>query len=306
MNEEPMPSTNHQPTSNWGRWGAADEIGALNLITPERTRAAAHGVREGRVLSLGLPLRHDLPRVEDRPGPTHILTVDGGDYAAGARGAGGAFFADDFVSMPVGTGTHIDALAHAWSADGLYNGHDPNTVRSRGARYCGIDKIPGIVTGGVLADVCALHGVPALAPSHLITAAELEAATDGAGAPVGAGDALLIRTGWLTPANLEGRDRRRLEREEPGIGTEAAAWIAERDIALVGADTLGVEVFPEEDPNARAPIHVQLISRLGVHLVEMRDLEQLAALRPGRFLFVLAPLRIHGGVNSPVNPLAIL
>jgi kynurenine formamidase len=251
-------------------------------------------------------LRHDLPRVADRPGPTHVLTVDGGDYAAGAIGGGGAYFADDCIAMPVGTGTHLDALAHAWSDAGLYNGHDPRTVRSRGARRCGIDKLPGIVTGGVLADICRLHDVPALAPSHVITAAELEAATDGIGTPVASGDALLIRTGWLTPENLADRDPRTLEREEPGIGAEAAEWIAESDIAIVGADNMGIEVFPEEDPAARAPIHVQLISRLGVHLVELLDLEELAALRPGRFLFVVAALRIHGGVNSPVNPLAIL
>jgi kynurenine formamidase len=301
-----MSSTEPQTRTNWGRWGPADEIGALNLITNERTREATQLVKSGRVVSLGRPLRHDLPRVADRTGPTHVLTVDGGDYAAGAVGAAGAFFADDFIAMPVGTGTHVDALAHAWSPAGLYNGHDPNTVRSRGARRCGIDKIPGIVTGGVLADICRLHDVTALPPSHLITPAELEAATDGAGTPAGAGDALLIRTGWLTPANLEGRDRSTLEREEPGIGHDAADWIADRDIALVGADNMGVEVFPEEDPALRTPIHVQLISRLGVHLIELLDLEELAEVRPERFLFVLAPLRIHGGVNSPVNPLAIL
>lgn len=301
-----MPSTEPEIRTNWGRWGSADEIGALNLITPERTRAAAHAVRSGRVVCLGRPLRHDVPRVADRTGPTHLLTVDGGDYAAGAVGAGGAYFADDFIAMPVGTGTHVDALAHAWSDAGLYNGHHPNSVRSRGARRCGIDKVPGIVTGGVLADICRLHGVSALAPSHLVTPAELEAATDGLGAPVGPGDALLIRTGWLTPESLAGRDRSRLESEEPGIGLEAADWIAERDIALVGADTLGVEVFPSERPELRTPVHVQLISRLGVHLIELLDLEELAELRPGRFLFVLAALRIHGGVNSPVNPLAIL
>jgi kynurenine formamidase len=301
-----MSSTQRRTRSNWGRWGTDDEIGALNLIAAEQTLAAAHGVQRGRVISLGRPLRHDLPRVADRSGPTHFLTVDGGDYAAGAVGAGGAFFADDFLAMPVGTGTHIDALAHAWSPEGLYNGHDPNTVRSRGARRCGIDKIPGIVTGGVLADICRLHGVPALAPSHLITADELAAATDAAGTPVAPGDALLIRTGWLTAENLAGRDRNTLESEEPGIGLAAAEWIAERDIALVGADNMGVEVFPEEDPGTRTPIHVQLISRLGVCLIELLDLEELAGLAPERFMFVLAALRIHGGVNSPVNPLAIL
>ena len=63
---------------------------------------------------------------------------------------------------------------------------------------------------------------------------------------------------------------------------EAAQWIADHDIALVGADNLGVEVLPEEDPSLRNPIHVMLISRMGIYLIELLDLEELASLRPGR------------------------
>jgi hypothetical protein len=255
--------------NNWGRWSDADEIGALNLITPERVVDATGLVRRGQVVSLARVIRHDVVRTAERAGPTLFLTTDGGDYAAGAVGAGGAYFADDYLAMPVATGTHIDSLAHAWSDRGLYNGHDPNGVRSRGARHCGIDKVVGVVAGGVLADICALHGVECLPPSHVITPDELE-------------------------------------RMEPGIGMAAANWVAERDIAIVGADTIGVEVFPEEAPDVRSPVHVFLISGLGVHLVELLDLERLAPLAPGRFLFIAAPLRLRGAVNSPLNPLAVL
>jgi kynurenine formamidase len=291
---------------NWGRWSADDEIGALNLITAEHVAHAASLVRTGRVISLGRVLRHDVARVAERNGPTHVLTVDGGDYAAGARPPGGVYTADDFLAMPLATGTHIDALAHVWTSDGLYNGHDPNLVRSRGAKVCGIDKVEGIVTGAVLADICRLHDVPVLPPSHVITKDELENATVGVGAAPEPGDALLIRTGWLGRENLEHLEPGRLEREEPGIGKEAVAWIAERDIAVVGADTLGVEVLPAEDGSAGTPMHVELIARLGVHLIELLELDELALLEPKRFLFVVAPLRIRGAVNSPVNPLAIL
>jgi kynurenine formamidase len=292
--------------SNWGRWSPDDEVGTLNLITPECVREATRLVTHGEVLSLARVIRHDMVRTAERTPPTIVLTTDGGDYAAGAAATGGVAFADDFMAMPVATGTHIDSLAHAWSPEGLYNGHDPNTVRSRGARYCGIDKVSGLVTGGVLADICRLHGTDALPPSHVVTVAELEAATEGLGNPVGSGDALLVRTGWLTPANLEGRDLATIEREEPGLGIEAARWIAERDVAVVGADNIGVEVFPSQDPQLRAPLHVALINRLGVYMIELLDLEELAGRRPGRFLFIAAPLRLRGAVNSPLNPLAVL
>lgn len=292
--------------SNWGRWSTEDEIGALNLISDEHVAGATALVTAGRVLSLGRVIRHDIVRVADRTGPTHVLTVDGGDYAAGARPPGGVATADDFIAMPLATGTHIDALAHVWGSDGLYNGHDPKLVRSRGAKVCGIDKVAGIVTGGVLADICRLHGVESLPPSHVITAGELEAATVGLGAAPEAGDALLIRTGWLGDANVAARNGSGLEAEEPGVGREAVEWIAEHDIAVVGADTLGVEVLPAEGGVPGAPMHVELIAQLGIHLIEVLDLDDLAALRPQRFLFVVAPLRIRGAVNSPVNPLAIL
>lgn len=299
-----MGLTPERRQNNWGRWSDHDEIGALNLITPERVVAAASLVALGRVVSLGRVLRHDTPRLLDRPAPVHILTTDGGDYAAGARDIDpGSRFSDDFISMPLGSGTHIDALAHAWSPAGLYNGHDPNLVRSRGAKVCGIDKVSGIVTGGVLADVCRLHSVDALPPSHLITSQELEKATKNQIQP---GDALLIRTGWLTTENVAGRDPSAVEGEAPGIGVDAANWIVDHDISVVGADTLGVEVFPPEEPGRRAPIHITLIVNFGVHLIELLDLEELAPLEPQRFLFVAAPLRIRGGVNSPLNPLAVL
>jgi kynurenine formamidase len=292
--------------SNWGRWSDGDEIGALNLITSERVVAAAGLVSSGEVVSLAREIRHDVARTAERTGPTLVLSTDGGDYAAGAVGGGGAYFADDFLAMPVATGTHIDSLAHAWSDRGLYNGHDPNTVRSRGAKFCGVDKVHGIVTGGVLADVCALKRVERLPPSYAITAEELEQATVGRGNEVGPGDALLIRTGWLSPASLAERSAAELESREPGIGMDAAEWIAERDVAVVGADNIGVEVFPPEDPKVRAPLHVWLLSQLGVYLIELLDLEALAEREPGRFLFVAAPLRLRGAVNSPLNPLAIL
>lgn len=299
--------TGTSPPSNWGRWSDDDEIGALNLVTPERVRAAAGLVADGRVVSLGRVIRRDVVRSELRSPPTLILTVDGGDYAAGALRSNGVYFADDYLSMPVATGTHIDSLAHAWSDDGLYNGHDPRSVHSWGAKLCGIDKVSGIVTAGVLADICRLHGVDTLAPSHVITPAQLEAATIGLGNDVLPGDALLVRTGWLREDNLSRYERAdALIAHEPGLGLDAAQWIADKDIAFVGADNVGVEVKPSENPDVRSPLHVSLISRLGVYLIELLDLEELASHTPGRFLFVAAPLRLRGAVNSPLNPLAIL
>src|SRR5215475_9174045 len=193
--------------TNWGRWSTDDQLGALNLLTPDRVLTAVDLVREGRVLSLAHVLRHGMLHHEDRVPPMHVLTVDGGDYAAGARtrnGEGartsnGVCVADDYLAMPLATGTHLDGLAHVWGEKGLYNGHSPSGVRSRGARACGIENVQGIVTRGLLADVAAYHGGQALRASHCITPEEIEGSLGGL--EPRPGDALLIRTGWLDPEN---------------------------------------------------------------------------------------------------------
>jgi kynurenine formamidase len=294
------------PRRNWGRWGDEDEVGALNLVTPERTREAAGLVAEGRVFSLARQIRHDTVRVQERTGPVHVLTLDAGDYAVGARAPGGVFTADDFISMPLATGTHIDALAHIWGEDGLYNGHDSNLVRSHGARACGIDKVAGVVTGGLCADIPSLYEGEPLGPSHVVTPEEIEAALGDQAGTLRPGDALLIRTGWLEPENVRKVGPLALTSEEPGIGAAAVEWIADRDVAVVGADTLGVEVLPAEHGHPGSPLHVELLTNLGVHLIELLALDELAAIGPRRFMFVVAPLPIRGAVNSPVNPLAVI
>jgi kynurenine formamidase len=290
-----------QRANNWGRWGDDDQRGALNLVTPAKTAAACADVREGRVITLGRQIRHGMPMATDRPGPTHVLTVDGGDYAAGARTFGRAKIADDFLSAALALGTHIDGLAHVWEGDQLYNGHDANGVRSRGAKTLGIENVGGIVTRGVLFDVAALNGGP-LEPSHRISVAELEQCAEQAGG-VGAGDAVLVRTGWLLDRS---RTPKELEALSPGIGIDAARWLAERDVVLVGADNFGVEVFPVEDPEAYIPVHLLLLREMGIHLLELLDLEELSQSGAKGFLFVLAALKVRGGINSPVNPLAII
>jgi kynurenine formamidase len=289
---------------NWGRWTDADQLGALNLLTPERVLRAAGLVREGRVISLAHVIRRDLPVHPDRQGATHVLMVDGGDYAAGASLKGDARVADDYIAMPLATGTHLDALAHAWAGDFLYNGHPANSVRSRGAKFCGIENVVGIFTRGVIADVAGYRGEDSLPPSHCISANELAGTLKET--EVGPGDALLIRTGWLDPGNVAKSGIRAIQQHQPGIGLEAAAWIADHDIALVGGDTFGIEVNPPEDATRSMPVHIALLRECGIYMMELLQLDELAASGRPDFLLVVAPMRIRGGINSPVNPLAVL
>lgn len=284
---------------NWNRWGPDDERGALNHIGPPEVRCAAGLVRSGQILSLAQPLSPRTPVPQHRAGVQHFMGRDGGDYAAGARQPGGFQFAEDTVVLPLHIGTHIDALCHAWYDDALYNGFPGSGTRSTtGASRCGIDKMGPIAGRGVLLDVAALHGEP-LADGVSIGAADLERAALRAGVRVGKGDIVLIRTGWAErngPISFNA---------EPGLNVEAALWLAEAEIAVLGADNYAVEVLPF--PAATVfPVHQRLIRDFGIPLLEGLVLGGLASTGRHEFLFAASPLPVAGGTGSPIAPMAIL
>jgi kynurenine formamidase len=286
----------------WHRWGEDDERGALNHIGPAQVQEAAALVRSGRALSLAQTLSPRTPVPSHRAGIQHFMGRDGGDYAAGARRPGGFQFAEDTVVLPLHIGTHIDALCHAWYDDALYNGFPGSGTRSTsGATRCGIDKMGPVVGRGVLLDVTAVHGDP-LRDGIVIGSRDLDHAAKRAGIAVGKGDVVLIRTGW---AEHQGRADNVSFDGEPGLDVDAALWLAEREIAALGADNFAVEVIPFAQ-GAVFPVHQRLIRDYGVPLLEGLLLHELAATGRHEFMFVASPLPVLGGTGSPINPIAIL
>ena len=302
--------------SNWGRWGADDQRGALNLLTGDVVRSALGSVKQGQVLSLSLPIKgstssgisQTVPHLKGRPLPQHFMSVDGADYEAGVKlPAGGRGIADDaLIVSPHGTTTHMDALCHMWTGKQIYNGHASSRIRSYGATRCGMETVEGVVTRGVFFDMPAFRGVDVLDPADRITVADLEAISAQSGITVGQGDAIVIRTGWPT---VFAKSPERYWAGEPGLSSEAAQWLAARDIALVASDNSaisGLNVQGGADESLEDDIHMIFLWRHGIYLIEMLWLEELAAAGQATFLFVVAPLKIVGGTGSPVNPLAVL
>jgi len=286
----------------WGKWGAEDERGALNLIGPDQVRRATALVRTGEVLRLAQLLSAKTPVPAHRCGLQHFLGRDGGDYAAGAKRPGGFQFAEDTVVMPLHIGTHVDALCHAWYDDKLYNGYLGNTLRSTtGAARLGIEKMPPVVTRGILLDLVRLKG-RVLANGESIERADLEAAAAAAGVQPGRGDAILIRTGWLeTQKGVKNVDFN----AEPGIDVEAGIWLAESEVAMIGADNFAVEVLPF--PAGKVfPVHQRLIRDFGIPLLEGLMLDPLVASGRHEFMFVASALPIVGATGSPLAPVVIL
>ncbi|MDP7638415.1 MAG: cyclase family protein [Candidatus Hydrogenedentes bacterium] len=279
---------------NWGKWGAGDERGTLNYITGEKTREAAALVRTGKTYPLAIPLKAKGPIWPSRHKNWHVAmshNVDG-------PGPGGG---EDILMMHTHGTTHVDALCHVFSDGKFYNGHAAKTnLGPRGAQKNAISNVGAIVTKGVLLDVAGHYGVDHLEADHEITVEEVDTVALEQGVSIGSGDALLFRTGWLnvwSPDNEEFFDA-----AQPGPSLAVAEWAGEKEVAVMAADNSAVEIFPLDVGQV---VHQEFIWKQGGYLMELLDLEALAADKVYEFLFVVAPLNIAMGMGSPITPLAI-
>src|SRR5947207_1948816 len=192
--------------SNWGRWGADDERGTVNFITPDVVCRAAACVRRGTVFSLGLLFGADGPQIGQggRTNPVHTVTAIDGRLGADPDGPR---YADDAVSMPLQCATQWDSLAHVYYDGRLYNGVPASTLGAAGATRNAIDKLArGIVSRGVLLDLARARGVERLRAGDVITPADLEAAERAAGVRAERGSPALVIVVRLRPeSRADGR-----------------------------------------------------------------------------------------------------
>lgn len=285
---------------NWGRWGAEDERGALNLITPAVRQRGVATVRDGVAVSCALPLNTE-PSAQNTSPVTHLM-VRAGDLP-GATGA-----MDYFAIAPHGMAhTHLDALCHIFYGGRMYNGFPATAVTSVGAERNAITAgEDGIVSRGVLLDVPASQGREWLEPGDAIHPEQLEAAERSAGVRVEEGDILLVRTGRHRRAAHVGQWNGR--ETLAGLHASCLPWLHARGVAVLGCDGIS-DVMPSGVEGVRLPIHTVAIPAMGLHLIDNAQLEDLAAACIQRhrweFLLTLAPLRLLRGTGSPINPIAV-
>ncbi|HUY25714.1 MAG TPA: cyclase family protein, partial [Candidatus Saccharimonadales bacterium] len=169
-----------------------------------------------------------------------------------------------------------------------------------------IETVAPMVCRGVLLDIPAVLAVDCLAPDHGISAQELEAACRHHGIEVGAGDAVLVRTGWAGRHYADPEAYSGHLTGTPGPDLSAARWLADKGIRVTGSDTVTYERLQAPPRSAELPVHVCLLVEHGIHIIEVMDLEELAHEEVREFVFVAAPLKIVGGTGSPLRPLALV
>lgn len=291
--------------SNWGRWGDEDQLGTLNLITPERIVAAAGLVKRGVAFDLGMALDDSGPQtgVNRRNNAIHMMTIIDENRPAGMM------LADDMAVLSLQAATQWDALAHVGYDGYTYNGALTSEVTTAGATRNSIDKLGARVVGrGVLLDVARSEDVRRLDGGFEVTPEILERVEREQGVRVGSGDIVIVRTGWQTLLH-DGEAPRYMKGSAPGLGLGCCEWLHEREVAAVAGDTQAVEVKPPRDPVATHPVHMVLLRDMGMTVGEMFELEELAtdcaADGIWEFLFSAQPLKITGAVGSPITPVAI-
>ncbi|WP_328305650.1 cyclase family protein [Actinomycetospora sp. NBC_00405] len=307
--------------SNWGRWGADDVLGTLNLLDDAKRVEGARLVRRGAAFSLSQPFDMDGPQRgwRRRTNPVHTMLDTGREALDGEfpHGLGGA---DDVIAMPLQCSTQWDGLGHIFDHGHAWNGRAAaDVVTSAGDRVTGIETAADRLAGrGVLLDVGRAlgpttgAGAGELPDGFAITTEHLERTIAAQGVTVGRGDIVCVRTGQYARTRREGWGTY-AGGPAPGLSFTTADWLHDTEIAAIATDTWGFEVRPNEFDVAFQPLHQIAIPHLGLFIGEMWDLEALAAdCAPGGagagvydFWLTAAPLRITGAVGSPLNPLAV-
>jgi kynurenine formamidase len=280
------------------KWGAGDQRGSGNHMTPESVLKAARLIQTGKVFELGRVLNESMPMPAGRR--FELLTKrTRNDPGTNHRGSN-----EELVVAEIGqVGTQFDTFSHQMIGSSMYNCFTLEETATRtGFSKLGVEQVGALMTRGVLLDIAALKGVPMLADTYEITPQDLQAALARQQLTLVKGDAILIHTGWGT---LWGRDNARYQRSSPGVGTAAAEWLAKQDPMLVGADNSAVEISPNPDSQLAGPGHQILIVVNGIHLLENLRLDELAAQRVYEFALIVEPLKIQGGTGSTVAPIAV-
>ena len=285
---------------NWypSQWGADDQRGAANRITPAKVLEAKNLITKGQTYQLGRVYEAAMPMFGTRHFSLRIPKV------FGPTGTNEAVYHDEVVSGEIGqVGTQFDGLGHIGIGDLFYNGNRGSEfAKAEGLAKLGIENVGALATRGVLIDVAAFKGQAMLAGGYEITRADVEGALKRQNTAVRSGDAVFVHTGW---GSLWVKDNARYTANAPGIGVGAAQYLVEREVVLVGADTWAVEVVPNPDASLAFPVHQLFLPRNGIYIFENLATEDLARDSAYEFAFFFAPLRLKGATGSPGNPLAI-
>jgi kynurenine formamidase len=292
-------------------WGPDDEIGRLNWITPETNRAILEHLDARHVFDLNVDFFMGMPSWLAAGDPKYEIwmthtpqgSINDNLSGVGAKAHEKYSYCGDSVHMYTHCGTHVDTFNHLGFYGMFWNGWTPDKdLGSRVWNKGGPDKYPPIVARGVLLDVAGMHGVDCLPDSYGITPEECQKAAKEQGVELRKKDVVLVRTGRMSVwPDFDG-----YLMTPPGIKLPAAKWLCEEAGAMcIAGDSIGLEVMPWEEPDAFLPVHCYMFATAGAQIIEVVNMEELAAEKQYEFAFLGFPLKLRGATGAPMPCYAV-
>jgi len=292
-------------------WGATDEIGRLNLMTPESRAEILARVDGTTAYDLSVEYFVGMPSWQALGDPQYqfwMTHTPNGTVVDDPNGQGREMnervaYSGSAVSMYTHMGTHIDTLNHFGLNGKIWNGYEAQEhLGDKGWKVTGAEAIPPIIARGVLIDVAATKGVDILSDNYRITRQDLIDALERQDVELEEGDVVLIRTGRMQIYE----DAEAYMVNSPGIGLEAARFLVEEKGAmLIGLDNLSFEASPSEFEDNYRPLHTYLLAQQGTPILELVYLEELSNDGVYEFAFIGGSLKFRGSDAAPIRPIAI-
>jgi kynurenine formamidase len=301
-------ATFREPTAS--PFGADDGIGMLNLTQVLGTQRVLSEVDAHKTFDLAVDYFIGMPNWTLAGDPSFQICMSGtpkGAVLDDPLGLGEdqnrmVGRSGDVISMYTHSGTHVDTLNHMGYGGRIWNGFtEEEHLGARHWRVAGAEQHPPIVARGVLVDVAGAHGVDMLPDSYGISGDEVADVLARQGTEVRPGDVVLVRTGRIR----HWPDAERFIPDEPGLNRDGAEFLARAGAIMLGADNVGFEQTPSADPENWQVVHTFLLAEAGVPIIEILDLEELAAEGVFEFAFFGACIKIRGATGSPIRPIAI-
>ncbi|MDR0195040.1 MAG: cyclase family protein [Myroides sp.] len=282
-------------------YGANDEIGAVNLLTPETVMQSLKLVKQGKTVALAVPINKHLPAFRHRS--FNLYNIQPGEQGGQTLGPNKFSFNDELVTAWTGVGTQLNGIGHIGINNVYYNGNKAQDfVTVEGVKKLGIEKVPPIVTRAVVLDMVAYYNKAIVPGGTEFTVADIQAVLKKQNIEIKKGDVVLFNTGWL---ELIGNDNKQFLEVEPGIGMEAAKWLADKGIIAFGGDTWASEVYPNPYGSEEFPINQYMLAKRGIYNLELIDTRPLVKEKVWEFLFVLGQPLYVGSTQVNINPVAI-
>ncbi len=292
-------------------WGADDEIGRLNWITPDTNRAILEHLDGGHVFDLNVEYFIGMPSWVAAGDPKYEIwmthtpqgPVNDTRSGAGSHVHEKYSYCGDSIHMYTHCGTHIDTLNHLGFYGKFWNGWTADKdLGSRLWNKGGLEKYPPVIARGVLLDVAGLHGVDCLPDSYAVTPKDLQDAARKQGVELRQKNVVLVRTGRMTVwPDFDG-----YLVNTPGISLPSAKWLCEEMGAMcIAGDTIGLEVLPSEEPDVFLPVHAYMFATAGAQIIEVVNMEELAAEKQYEFAFLGFPLKLRGATGAPMPSYAV-